>query len=141
MRSTNTLVSRPCLSKFPYFVLNMLLMNSENMNFVFKNHLCCLAIGVIAGEEQQFDGQWTDQPLLQFGVLSAIEVEEQGGGSSIQRLRARCHPFPSPLPPFQVWARKVVAMAGNRIPVPESTASSAAPVGQLGADLWLQRRC
>ena len=96
---------------------------------------------MIAGEEQQFDGQWTDQPLLQFGVLSAIEVEEQEGGSSIQRLRARCHPFPSPLPPFQVWARKVVAMAGNRIPVPESTASSAAPVGQLGADLWLQRRC
>ena len=62
-----------------------------------------LAIGVIAGEEQQFDGQWTDRPLLQFGVLTAIEVEEQGGGSSIQRLRARCHPFRFP-PYLQVWA-------------------------------------
>ena len=49
----------------------------------------------MAGEEQQFDGQWTDRPLLQFGVLSAIEVEEQGGGSSIQRLRARC-PYSHP---------------------------------------------
>ena len=33
--------------------------------------------------------------MMSYGVLSAIEVEEQGGGSSIQRLRARCHPFPS----------------------------------------------
>ena len=46
------------------------------------------------------NGYWTDRDLMvQFGPLSALEVEN-GGGKCIQRIRARCNPSPPPIPRY-----------------------------------------
>ena len=41
-------------------------------------------------DEVEGSSKWTDHALmLQSGLLTAVEVEEQGNGEGIQRIRAR----------------------------------------------------
>ena len=56
--------------------------------------LILLVSGIIVDEEveEEVEGsrKWTDRALmLQSGLLTAVEVEEQKGGYWIQRIRAR----------------------------------------------------
>ena len=39
--------------------------------------------------EERRETNWTDLPLLEYGSLTAIEVEEHRDGKCIERIRAR----------------------------------------------------
>ena len=44
---------------------------------------------IIEEEEDEVSTKWTDLPLLKYGSLTALEIEEQEYGIWIQRIRAR----------------------------------------------------
>ena len=55
---------------------------------------------LINKEESEENKKWTDRALmLEYGRIDSLEVEEQDDGGWIQRIRARCFPSPSPIPP------------------------------------------
>ena len=51
-------------------------------------------------EESEENEKWTDRALMiEYGRIDAIEIAESEDGRWIQEIRARCSPFPSPIPP------------------------------------------
>ena len=55
---------------------------------------------LINKEESEENKKWTDRALmLEYGRIDSIEVEEEEDGRWIQRIRARCFPSPSSIPP------------------------------------------
>ena len=54
----------------------------------------------IEKEKSEENKKWTDRALmLEYGPITSIEIEEVEYGDWIQRIRARCLPSPSPIPP------------------------------------------
>ena len=51
-------------------------------------------------EESEENEKWTDRALmLEYGRIDSIEIEEDKDAEWIQRIRARCFPSPSLIPP------------------------------------------
>ena len=69
--------------------------------FCFLHQLYFVKPGVfIDKEESEENKKWTDRALmLEYGRIDRIEIEEEGRGYHIQRIRARCFPSPSPILP------------------------------------------
>ena len=60
------------------------------MHFTEKTWQRSVKPGVIIDKEEvEGDTKWTDLPLLKYGSLTALEIEEEKGGEWIQRIRAR----------------------------------------------------
>ena len=104
--------------------------------FFYIHQLYFVKPGVfIDKEESEENEKWTDRALmLEYGRIDRIEVEEQEegylkGGYSIQRIRARCFPSPSPiLPPGMAQISTTNGLPGEKqessIPTPESNSWS-----------------
>ena len=69
--------------------------------FCYIHQLYFVKPGVfINKEESEEKKKWTDRALmLEYGRIDRIEIEEEGRGIWIQRIRARCFPSPSPILP------------------------------------------
>ena len=73
--------------------------------FQFIRQLYFVKPGVfINKDEDEESKKWTDRALmLEYGRIDLIEIEEEENGRFIQRIRARCFPFPLLNPSPQVW--------------------------------------
>ena len=73
---------------------------SFKISFLLINCMFVKPGVLINKEESEENKKWTDRALmLEYGRIDSIEVEEEEDGDWIQRIRARCFPSPSSIPP------------------------------------------